>query len=88
MVFSLGNPHELQLLNVSATLTATLRHKKRRKDSELVERNNIKTQIVKKEPKKKTSDDLVKQLKDLNELYESGVLTEEEFSKAKKKLLN
>ena len=34
------------------------------------------------------NDDLVKQLKDLNELYESGVLTEEEFSKAKKKLLN
>ena len=58
------------------------------KDSELVERNNIKTQIVKKEPKKKTSDDLVKQLKDLNELYESGVLTEEEFVKIKQKLLN
>ena len=58
------------------------------KDSELVERNNIKTQIVKKDPKKKTSDDLVKQLKDLNELYESGVLTEEEFVKIKQKLLN
>ena len=42
----------------------------------------------KKEPKKKMNDDLVKQLKDLNELYESGVLTEEEFNKAKKKLLN
>ena len=42
----------------------------------------------KKEPKKKISDDLVKQLKDLNELYESGVLTKEEFEKAKKKLLN
>ena len=27
-------------------------------------------------------------LKDLKELYESGVLTEEEFNKAKKKLLN
>ena len=32
--------------------------------------------------------DLVKQLKALNDLYESGVLTEEEFKKAKKKLLN
>ena len=42
----------------------------------------------KKEPKKKMNDDLVKQLKDLNELYESGVLTEEEFNKAKKKLLD
>ena len=38
--------------------------------------------------KKKMNDDLVKQLKDLKELYESGVLTEEEFNKAKKKLLN
>tara|TARA_B100001123_G_scaffold200581_1_gene227771 strand:- start:39 stop:635 length:597 start_codon:yes stop_codon:yes gene_type:complete len=42
----------------------------------------------KKKPKKKMNDDLVQQLKDLNELYESGVLTEEEFNKAKKKLLN
>ena len=58
------------------------------KNGKLVEPNNIKTQIVKKEPKKKTSDDLVKQLKDLNELYESGVLTEEEFVKIKQKLLN
>ena len=38
--------------------------------------------------KKKMNDDLVKQLKDLKELYDSGVLTEEEFNKAKKKLLN
>jgi len=42
----------------------------------------------KKEPKKKMNDDLVQQLKDLKELYDSGVLTEEEFIKAKKKLLN
>ncbi len=42
----------------------------------------------KKEPKKKKNDDLVQQLKDLKELYDSGVLTEEEFNKAKKKLLN
>jgi hypothetical protein len=38
--------------------------------------------------KKKMNDDLVQQLKDLKELYDSGVLTEEEFNKAKKKLLN
>ena len=31
---------------------------------------------------------LVEQLNSLNELYKSGVLTEEEFNKAKKKLLN
>ena len=42
----------------------------------------------KKEPKKKMNDDIVQQLKDLNELYKSGVLTKEEFEKAKKKLLN
>ena len=32
--------------------------------------------------------DLVKQLEALNDLYKSGVLTKEEFEKAKKKLLN
>ena len=32
--------------------------------------------------------DLVKQLEALNDLYKSGVLTKEEFKKAKKKLLN
>ena len=31
---------------------------------------------------------LVDQLKSLNELYKSGVLTKEEFEKAKKKILN
>ena len=46
------------------------------------------TKKTKKKPKKKMSDDIVKQLKDLNELYESGALTKEEFEKAKKKLLN
>ena len=34
------------------------------------------------------SNDIVQQLKDLNELYKSGVLTEKEFNKAKKKFLN
>ena len=46
------------------------------------------TKKTKKKPKKKMSDDIIKQLKDLKELYDSGVLTEEEFTKAKKKLLN
>ena len=35
-----------------------------------------------------SSSDLTKQLKTLNELYKSGALTKEEFTKAKKKLLN
>ena len=34
------------------------------------------------------NDDIVQQLKDLNELYKSGALNKEEFEKAKKKLLN
>ena len=34
------------------------------------------------------SNDIVQQIKDLKELYDSGVLTEEEFNKAKKKLLD
>ncbi len=42
----------------------------------------------KKEPKKKMNRDIVQQLKELNELYKSGVLTKEDFEKAKKKLLN
>ena len=34
------------------------------------------------------SSNIVEQLKKLNELYKSGVLTKEEFEKAKKKILN
>ncbi|MBC8308242.1 MAG: SHOCT domain-containing protein [Pelagibacterales bacterium] len=34
------------------------------------------------------SNDIVRQIQNLNELYKSGVLTKEEFEKAKKKLLN
>jgi len=38
--------------------------------------------------KKSNNVNISKELKDLNELYKSGVLTKEEFEKAKKKLLN
>ena len=37
---------------------------------------------------KTTSSGLTEQLKELNKLYEEGVLTKEEFTKAKNKLLN
>ena len=37
---------------------------------------------------KTTSSNLTKELDKLNELYKSGALTKEEFTKAKKKLLN
>ena len=41
-----------------------------------------------KKKKKKKNDDIVKKLKDLQELYDSGALTKEEYTKAKAKLLN
>jgi len=46
--------------------------------------------ITKKKKKSQTDDsnDIVQQIKALNKLYKSGVLTKEEFEKAKKKLLN
>ena len=47
-----------------------------------------KREVLKKESKKKTNDDIVQELEALNKLYKSGALTEEEFKKAKKKLLN
>ena len=48
-----------------------------------------KTKIEKKESNKsKKEEDIVSKLKDLKELFEAGSLTEEEFAKAKKKLLN
>jgi len=46
------------------------------------------TQVQKTTSNISGSSDLSEQLKTLNELYKSGVLTEEEFKKAKKKLLN
>ena len=39
-------------------------------------------------PTKEFSKDLVDELKELNKLYDEGVLTKEEFEKAKKKILN
>ena len=48
------------------------------------------SKIIKKKTTSSTSnnDDLTEQLKTLSELYKSGALTKEEFTKAKKKLLN
>ena len=38
--------------------------------------------------KKSKTNKIIDQLESLNELYKSGVLTKEEFEKAKKKILN
>ena len=46
------------------------------------------TKKKKGEKKLKSNDDIVKKLKDINDLYKSGVLSKEEFEKAKKKILN
>lgn len=42
----------------------------------------------KKDKKKEQSNEISNQLEKLNDLYKSGVLTKEEFEKAKKKILN
>ena len=49
-----------------------------------------KSKIVKKKKidKNKIDDDIVSKLKDLKDLFDTGALTKEEYSKAKKKLLN
>ena len=50
---------------------------------------NIKPKITKKKKiKKAENDDIVQKLKNLKELLDSGVITSEEFKKAKKQLLN
>ena len=41
----------------------------------------------KEEPNIENNDDIVKKIKELNELFKSGALTKEEFAKAKKKIL-
>ena len=48
----------------------------------------IKKKSKKKSEKKLESNEVVDQLEKLNDLYKSGVLTKEEFEKAKKKILN
>ena len=50
----------------------------------------IKPKIIKKKKVKKLTkdDDLVKKLKDLKELFDSGAINQDEFDKAKKKILN
>ena len=47
-----------------------------------------KKKIKKKITQTNNSKDIVQQIKDLKELYDSGALTEEEYNKAKEKLLN
>ena len=45
-------------------------------------------QFTEKDSPKLTNENITNQLKSLNDLYKSGVLTKEEFEKAKKKILN
>ena len=62
-------------------------------DSSVSSSKIIKPKITKKTEKKKETkkvqnEDIVQKLKDLKELLDAGVITSEEFKKAKKKLLN
>jgi hypothetical protein len=52
----------------------------RKKKIKYIDKKNIE--------KKKNSLDIVSNLKKLNELYKSGILTKDDFDKAKKKILN
>ena len=52
-------------------------------------RKNHRLELQREEIKQTNADkDILKKLEDLNELYKSGVLTKEEFEKAKAKVLN
>ena len=62
--------------STSSTLTTTTPKITKKKETK---------KIIK---KKSQSNDIISQLKDLKDLLDSGVLTNEEFEKAKKKLLN
>lgn len=51
--------------------------------------SSVKTDNKQKKKETKSEDkDIVKKLKDLKDLYDSGAITKEEFDKAKKKILN
>ncbi len=50
--------------------------------------NTQKKEIEKKETTQSSGGDITKQLRDLIEMYESGLITEDDFKKAKKKLLD
>lgn len=66
-----------------------LGNKKTSNDKDNLKKKEIKPKITKKDStKKKDTGDVVGKLKELNELYKSGVLSKEEFDKAKKKVLN
>lgn len=54
---------------------------------EQVEKETIVKEVEKKQDKLKTADDIILKLKELGELKESGILTDEEFLKMKAKLL-
>ena len=43
---------------------------------------------LRKEISKNSSNDIVDQINKLNELYKDGILTKDEFEKAKRKILN
>ena len=59
-------------------------------DGVAINETEVKPKTTKKKDDKNSNnnDDIVKKLKDLKELLDSGLLTQDEFDKAKKKLLN
>ena len=60
----------------------------RRKNCKGVGSLVVETTAIGGEESKRSEESLANELKSLNELYQSGILDEEEFKKAKKKILN
>ena len=83
----------LKKKDINAGKTITLLTELGFYDGSVSSSKNTKPKITKKTEKKKETkkvqnEDIVQKLKDLKELLDTGVITSEEFKKAKKKLLN
>jgi len=74
---------QLDFFDPSTSSSTTKSNVPKKKQSE--NKNKI---LTKNDPESDKDEDIVKKLKDLKELLDSGVLTDKEFIQAKKKLLN
>ena len=80
-------PRELDIFYEECLVNCkTLKKRFQKLIKPVVNQSSIKnSQLISKEINK---DNIASQLEQLNKLYKSGVLTKEEFEKAKKKILN
>jgi hypothetical protein len=85
-------PEHEKIMNKWASLSAD-RHKNFEKSTKALERHFLNLDefgTLNKQSKNdsETSNDIVLEIQKLNDMYKSGILTKEEFEKAKKKILN